>query len=300
MPKVSRRRLILPLAALVLLLAVAYLGISAFVAVRLTAPATSQPRPSPESVGLEASEVGFEAADGTDLEAWWSDGRSSERAVMLVHGWGGDRSNEYVLQTAATYAEAGYATLMLDLRGHGGSEAVRRTLGDRETRDVRAALSWLEDRGFEAEETVLHGFSMGAATVVESAPGTGVAAVVEEAGYADLPLLLQDEIPSRSGLPGLFTPGVFLASDLFLGLDAGEVTPREEAATLAERDVPLFIIHSTTDEVVPYEHARLFRQAYPEAEFWRLQGYDHVEAYTHPQYEQRLTEFLSESVPENG
>lgn len=299
MHRLNSRRLLLPLAALVLL-AVAYLGISLFVAARLTAPATSQPEPAPESAGLEASEVGFEAADGTDLEAWWVDGADSERAVVLVHGWGGDRSNEYVLETAEIYADAGYAALMLDLRGHGGSESARRTLGDRETRDVRAALSWLESRGFRAEETVLHGFSMGAATVVKSAPGTGVAAVVEEAGYADLPLLLEDEIPARSGLPGFFTPGVFLASDLFLGLDAGKVVPREAAATLSDRDVPLFIIHSTTDEVVPYENARLFREAYPEAEFWRLQGYDHVAAHTHPRYEERLTEFLSESAPEDN
>lgn len=301
MRRMNRRRLLLLLAALVLLLAVAYLGISLFVAVRLTAPATSQPQPAPESAGLEASEVGFEAADGTDLEAWWVDeGEDSDRAVVLVHGWGGDRSDEYVLETAEIYAEAGYAALMLDLRGHGGSEDVRRTLGDRETRDVRAALSWLEDRGVETEETVLHGFSMGAAAVVGAAPGTGVAAVVEEAGYADLPLLLEGEIPARSGLPGFFTPGVLLASGLFLGLDAGEVIPREEAATLSERDVPLFIIHSTTDEVVPYEHARLFRDAYPEAELWRLEDYDHVAAHTHPRYEERLTEFLSESAPASG
>lgn len=298
--QMSRRRLLLVLAALGLLLAVAYLGISAFVAVRLTAPATSPPEPSPQSSGLQASEVGFEAADGTDLEAWWVDGADPERAVVLVHGWGGDRSDEYVLETAEVYADAGYAALMVDLRGHGGSEEVRRTLGDREPRDVRAALSWLQSRGFEAEDTVLHGFSMGAATVVKSAPGTGVAAVVEEAGYADLPLLLEDEIPARSGLPGFFTPGVLLASNLFLGLDAGEVVPREAADKLSERDVPLFIIHSTTDEVVPYEHARLFRRAYPDAELWRLEGYEHVAAHTHPRYEQRLTGFLSESGPADG
>lgn len=296
----SRRRLLLALAALVLLLAFAYLGISLFVAVRLTAPDTARPQPAPVSVGLEANEVRFESADGTDLEAWWMDGEEPDRAVVLVHGWGGDRSDEPVLETAEIYAEAGYATLMLDLRGHGGSEGVRRTLGDRESRDVHAALSWLEDRGFENEETLLHGFSMGAATVVRAAPGTGVAAVVEEAGYADLPLLLEDEIPARSGLPGFFTPGVLLASGLFLGLDAEEVVPREEAATLAERDVPLFIIHSTTDEVVPYEHSRLFREAYPEAEFWRLEEYEHVAAHTHPRYEERLTRFLSESVLEDG
>ncbi|WP_047863942.1 alpha/beta hydrolase [Rubrobacter aplysinae] len=280
--------------ALVIVLAAGYLGVSLFVAARLTAPEPSEPERTPESVGLTAREISFEAADGTDLEGWWTGGDSGgpERAVILVHGWGGDRSDEHVLRTAEIYREAGYAVLMPDLRGHGGSERVRRTLGDREKDDVRAALSWVRERGFAPEATVLHGFSMGAATVVGAAPGTGVAAVVEEAGYADLPLLLREEIPERSGLPGFFTPGVLLSADLFLGLDASEVRPVEEAFVLREREVPLFVIHSTADETVPYEHARLFREAYPGSELWRLTGYEHVQAYTHPRYEDRLLGFL--------
>lgn len=276
------------------LLAVAYLGVSLFVAVRLTAPEPSEPGRTPESVGLGAREVAFESADGVDLEGWWVEGGSG-RAVVLVHGWGGDRSDEHVLRTAAIYADADYAVLMPDLRGHGGSEEVRRTLGNRERRDVRAALAWVEERGFAPEDTVLHGFSMGAATVVRAAPGTGVAAVVEESGYADLPLLLEGQIPARTGLPGFFTPGVILAAEIFLGLDAEEVRPMEEAGILAGRDVPLFVIHSTTDEIVPYEHARLFREAHPGSELWRLEGYGHVEAYTHPRYEDRLLDFLRSS-----
>lgn len=84
--------------------------------------------------------------------------------------------------------------------------------------------------------------------------------------------------PQRS--TKLFTLGVFLTANLFFGLDAGEVRPVKEAFILAERDAPLFVIHSTTDEVVPYEHARLFWEAYSEADLWRLGGYEHVTAYT--------------------
>jgi fermentation-respiration switch protein FrsA (DUF1100 family) len=279
---------------LLVALATAYMGVSLFVAARLTAPEPSEPEPPPESVGLDARQVTFESTDGVRLEGWWMEGES-DRAVILVQGYGGSRSDEHVLQTAAIYAEAGYAVLMPDLRGHGGSEEVRRTLGDRERGDVRAALSWVGDRGFAPQDTVLHGFSMGAATVVGAAPDTGVAAVVEEAGYADLPLLLRGQLPEESGLPGFFTPGVFLAADLFLGVDAGEVRPVKQATVLRERGVPFFIVHSTTDETVPYVHARLFREAYPGAEFWRLEGYEHVEAYTHPAYEERLLSFLERS-----
>lgn len=79
---------------------------------------------------------------------------------------------------------------------------------------------------------------------------------------------------------------------LFLDFDPWAVVPKKEAARLSAEGTPLFIIHSTTDETVPFEHARIFHRAYPGARFWKLKGYDHVEAYKHPDYEKRLSSFL--------
>lgn len=56
--------------------------------------------------------------------------------------------------------------------------------------------------------------------------------------------------------------------------------------------VPLLIIHSTDDEVVPFEQAEMLAASYPDAEFWKIEGYDHVQAYTHPEYRQTLLDFL--------
>ncbi len=83
-----------------------------------------------------------------------------------------------------------------------------------------------------------------------------------------------------------------LSAKLLLDFDPWAVVPKREAARLSEKETPLFIILSTTDETVPFEHARMFREAYPDARFWKLEGYDHVEAYTHPQYRERLLDFL--------
>ena len=261
-------------------------------AARLSAPAPEPVGPPP--AGLAVEEVAFEGTDGVPLSAWWAPppGDGPQRAAVLVHGWGGNRSDEYIRRTAPLYREAGYGVLMLDLRGHGESGGERRTLGYREIRDVRGALAWLGGIGFEPSEVVLHGWSMGGATVTRSAPETGVAAVVEEAGYADLPLLLRDELPENSGLPRAFNGGAFLAARLFLGFDPWAVRPREDAASLREEDVPLFVIHSTADETVPYEHAKLFKEANPDARLWTLSGYEHVEAYKHPEYETMLWDFL--------
>jgi pimeloyl-ACP methyl ester carboxylesterase len=277
-------------------LAGGYLAVSLFVAVRFSAPNRQPPERTPANVGLEYREVSFESTDGVPLSAWWVSPteEGSSRAAVLVHGWEGDKSDKHVIETAPIYARAGYSVLLLDLRGNGGSGDERRTLGYKETRDVQGTLAWLDEEGFEPGEVVLHGWSMGGATVVRAAPGTGVAAVVEEAGYADLPLILRKQIPETSGLPRLFNFGILLMTNLFLGFDPWAVQPSEDAARLREKRVPLFVIHSADDEVVPFQHADLFLKAYPEAELWKLEGYGHVEAYTHPEYEGRLLGFLEE------
>lgn len=46
------------------------------------------------------------------------------------------------------------------------------------------------------------------------------------------------------------------------------------------------------NEVVPFDHTELLAASYPDAEFWKIEGYAHVEAYNHPEYRQRLLDFL--------
>jgi fermentation-respiration switch protein FrsA (DUF1100 family) len=282
-----------------MVLTAGYLAVGLFVVVRFSAPNRQPPERTPANVGLEYREVSFESTDGVPLLAWWVSPAEEEpsHAALLVHGWEGDKSDLHIVETARIYARAGYGVLMLDLRGNGGSGDERRTLGYKETRDVHGALSWLDGEGFDPGEVVLHGWSMGGATVVRAAPGTGVAAVIEEAGYADLPLLLQRQLPKTTGLPSLFNPSVFLAAELLLGFNPWAVRPAEDAARLREEGVPLFIVHSTTDEVVPFEHAELFERAHPSAAFWKVEGLGHVEAYTRREFPEKLRHFLENEGP---
>ena len=275
---------------------VAYLVVCYVVAARLSAPVRRPVERTPADFGLGYREVEVRSSDELRLSAWWVEGVDSSRAALLVHGWGADKSSRHVLETAAVYEEAGFDVLMIDPRGHGGSEGDRVTLGYREVRDVQGALSWLEKRGFDPERVVLHGWSMGGVAVIRAAPGAGVAAVVEESAYADLPSLLRERLPEVSELPAFFTPGIFVVGRLFLGIDPWAVRPVEEAGQLSREGVPLMIIHSRDDEVVPFEHAGTLAKAHPGAVFWTLEGYEHVHAYEHPEYRERLLGFLDEAA----
>ena len=83
---------------------------------------------------------------------------------------------------------------------------------------------------------------------------------------------------------------------LFLGIDPWVVRPEEDARRLCDKGIPLLIIHSTDDETTPFEHARRIKAACPEATLWRIEGYEHVGAYAHPEYRQRILGFLRTKV----
>jgi dipeptidyl aminopeptidase/acylaminoacyl peptidase len=290
MRKALRRVLIL-----VVTLSFGYFGTGLLVMLWMTSPRRKAPEATPASLGLGYREVEIQSTDGVRLSAWWVPAEDSSRAAVLVPGWGGYKFEAHLLQTVPVYHSAGYSVLLLDLRAQGESGGARRTLGYREVRDVHGALAWLQRQGYEAENVVLHGWSMGGTTALRAAPGTGVAAVVEEAGYADLPLLLKQKIPEFVRFGGLLRPALLLAGRVFPDFEPWEVVPKQEAAKLSDEGVPLLIIHSTADEVVPYEQARILAAAYPGARLWTLEGYGHVEAYEHPEYARRLREFLEAS-----
>jgi pimeloyl-ACP methyl ester carboxylesterase len=275
---------------------VAYLVVGYVVAARLSTPVRQPVERTPAEVGLGYREVAVQSSDGLSLGGWWVVRDGSSCAAVLVHGWGGDRSDLHVVETALVYHRAGFNVLMLDLRAHGESEGDRITAGYREVRDVRGALSWLGKRGFDPEDVVLHGWSLGGAAVMQAAPGRGVAAVVEEAAYADLPPLLRERLPEAGGLPAFFNPGIFLMGRLFLGIDPRAVRPVEEARQLYREGVPFMIIHSRDDEMIPFEHAESLAAAHPEATFWEIKGYGHVAAHAHPEYRERLLAFLDKAV----
>ncbi len=260
---------------------------------RLVASLGAQARSTLPDTEFEFREITFRSTDGLALDAWWVPKTGSTRAAVLVHGRGDSKSSAYVVATAPVYARAGFNVLMIDLRGWKCSERRFSTAGYQEARDVLGALSWLEERGFDAKRVVLHGWSTGAAAVVRAAPGTGVAAVVDEGGHADLPLLLGSLIPGKRGPSIPLSYAALLAARLLgVEFDPFEVRPRWDAVRLYEEGVPFLIIHSRDDRVVPFEHARLLAEAHPAAALWEIEDRAHTAAHTHPEYRQRLSDFL--------
>lgn len=248
------------LLAVIAILAVTYLGPSAYMAATLTRAERKGVSSDPRALGLPVEIVEFRSAeDRLRLRGWLlpvkgDTGSGKARLIIMVHGRNGVRDDPGIgiLPIATALVEAGYSVLMFDLRGHGESEGDRFSLGWYERRDLKGALDWAQARGFS--QIGVYGFSMGAATAILTAAEDGrIAAVVEDSGYADLQRLLAVEIPKRSGLPGFYTPGVLLMVRALYGADAGAIHPGRAIGRLGDR--PVLILHCQDDQLVPVVNA---------------------------------------------
>lgn len=133
------------------------------------------PRPRNEAPpAFSFKTVWLPGPDGP-LEAWYAspDSVPERGTVALFHGYGSSKGK--LLHEAATFRELGYAVLLVDQPGSGGSAGWRTTIGYREAQAVAAAVAYLRRQlGGTSRPLVLYGVSMGAAAIMRAEAELGV------------------------------------------------------------------------------------------------------------------------------
>ena len=297
--KKSRRRGLILIVGLSIILTGGYLGLSAYMAATLSQTEREAIVTSPKDYHLNFESATFPSAeDHLQLKGWFIPA-PSKRMLIFVHGKGHhrDASDIQSLSLAARLNKMGFNILMFDLRGYGESQGERFSLGFYEPRDVRGAVDYAMARGFAPDDIGVIGWSMGAATaLISTARDTRIAAVVADSGYADLAELLSAEVPKRSGLPPIFTPGILLMAKAMYGIDVSDIRPIDAIKRIAPRHI--LIIHTAQDPLIPVKNAFRLYAALPDKMknyLWVVPGTAHVSAYKDYQveYARRIDQFFS-------
>ena len=287
----------------------AYLGISWFVADRLTRPERYPPGATPGTLGLAYEPVEFESTeDELTLRGWLMQPPDSDRAVILVHGRNSNRSGTdpkqgtdgSLLHQAKGLVERGYSVLTFDLRGHGQSDGVRYSLGPLERRDVLGAIAYVRNRGIPTTRIGLLCHSMGAATCLLAAgEEPDLAGVVADSSYARLTDLLAIELPKASGLPGFFNPGILMMGKLIYGFDPTQAAPIELVSNI---EPAILFIHSESDPIISAEHSRRLWSASGQERgtLWTVNGPEHNRIFESDpnQYFERVLGFFDRAMEE--
>lgn len=227
---------------------------------------------TPGSVGLPYEEVSFSATDGTRLSGWFVPAEGPARAtVLFCHGNARNISGD--VDTLLLFRSLGLETLFFDYRGYGRSEGAPDEAGT--YLDARAAWDYLTvRRQVPPERIVIWGRSLGAAVAIDLASERRARAVVVEGAFASIRDMAKRLYP-------------WAPVDLFLKYRY------DNLSKIGRIEVPILVVHSREDQVVPYEQGRSLYEAAPSGRATFLEiGGPHAVPDGRPEYRAGVRAFV--------
>lgn len=207
---------------------------------------------SPDDLGLRSADVRLRSDDGTPLFAWHLQADTPRGVICFFHG-NAQNISTHILNVAWLPPQ-GYDVLLLDYRGYGASGGKPSLDGALD--DVRAALDWCLAHAARQEVPVYAlGQSLGAALMLEAVADApyrdSLAGVVADSSFAGYRRITRDVLSQSRFLALLKYPLSWL------------VTSRHDPVEAVARrgGLPLLLLHSPADEVVPFGHGRILQEA---------------------------------------
>ncbi len=235
-------------------------------------------RSTPSDIGLLYREVSIKTSDGLRLCGWLVGDDKNRDVILHFHGNAGNISHR--LDSFFIFNRLGLNTFIFDYRGYGRSQGVPSEQGT--YLDAEAAWQYLiETEHIPSERIILFGRSLGGAVAARLATKVKAKALILESTFTSVPDLGADLYP--------FLPVRLLARYKY-----------NTRAFLPGVNVPVLIIHSPEDEIIPFSHGKALYEAAKEPKhFLRISG-SHNEGFFHSKeiYMEGLKEFLSESENE--
>ncbi len=221
---------------------VVYLGLLValyFVQARMLFLPSSELVADPGAVGLAFEDVEIDTADGERLHAWWVPHPLARGTLLFSHGNAGNVS--YRLDSLRLFHRLGLNVLIYDYRGYGRSTGRPSEHGL--YRDGEAARRWLtEEVGTAAGDVVLFGRSMGAAVAARLATEHRATCVIAESAFTS--------VPDRAAEIYWWLPVRWL---LRIRMNT--------RGYVADVELPVLVVHSRDDEIVPFSHGRRLLEA---------------------------------------
>lgn len=176
--------------------------------------------------------------------------QNSNKWAIVVHGYGG--SGKLMSDKSKYFYDMGYNVLIPDLRGHCKSEGDYIGMGWKDRLDIISWINFIIKENPNAE-IVLHGTSMGAATVLmtsgENLP-SNVKAIVADCAYTSAWDEFSYQLETYLKVPSSYILNV---TNMVTKLKADYSLKEASALECVKKaTVPILFIHGDKDKFVPY------------------------------------------------
>jgi uncharacterized protein len=199
----------------------------------------------PGSVGIEWENAWFETEDGKRLQGWYIPGEESRYVLLFSHGNAGNISHR--LGFIEMLYNRGISTFIYDYRGYGNSDGRPTEKGLH--KDIEGAWNYLIDElGYSQGQIVLFARSLGGPFSAK---------------------LASNKNPGGLILESTFTSAKDVASDIYPFIPSSIVRFRLDTESyLKNVSVPVLIMHSRDDEIIPFHHSRSLYEAAREPKYF--------------------------------
>jgi len=124
-----------------------------------------------DTFSIKHKTINLKTEDSLMLQGWYCKYENindtnfqTKGTIILFHGHGGKKND--VIKEAYSFYNLGYNIFLVDFRAHGNSDGNVCTVGYIESKDVKAAYNYIEQKG--EKNIILYGISLGAATILKA------------------------------------------------------------------------------------------------------------------------------------
>ena len=281
------------------LFVILYAGISLYVANIFTMPNDNSLDRDASVISKMYEDVSFTTSDNVHLKGWIFPGVKN-KAVIMVHGMWQNRLNDdsHTVSIAKELLQAGYTVMLFDMRGNGASEKARVGFGFVENRDLIAAVQVLKQKHFIEQRIGIIGDSLGAITLLHTAPELrGIGAMIADSPASDMKKLVSDRMLIDKHLPRFLHPGIFFMSEHVFGIPVRDRMPISSVEATPERTY--LFLHGEKDDYIPIENSKiLLSKANQFSKLVTFKDATHVHTYaTDPElYRKTVFTFLEQQL----
>ena len=198
---------------------------------------------TPETLGIKFEDIQIVTKDNVNLDAWFvpakDDNLVGKGVILFCHGNGGNISNR--LSYLPIFRDLGLSTLLFDYRGYGKSEGKPTEEGT--YADVEAVWQYLtQEKQIPPQKIIIYGESLGGAIASYLAEKTTQPDGKNSAGGLVLASTFTS-ISDRASELYPFLPIRWLSRFSYNSIDR-----------LPNIKIPVLLIHSTDDEIIPFTH----------------------------------------------
>ncbi|MBL8161663.1 MAG: alpha/beta fold hydrolase [Anaerolineae bacterium] len=269
-----------------------YIGMPLVMAVAATAPDGGAAGEPPQGF----SEVRVPTDDGAELVGWYAE-PDNGALILVVHGAGGGRGS--TRSYAAMLRERGFGVLALSVRGYDDSTGRINRLGWNGTRDIAAAMQFLQKR--ESVQAVGGlGLSMGGEILLGAASSFPTLQAIVADGATFRAVNDYIELPMNQPWYRNFTHHIF---SFMVGAISGETQPSPTLVkSIADAQTTSFLFIAAGNDDDEGLFNQMFHDAAPDrSSLWIIPQVNHTSGFSSDPaaYEQRVIEFFSAALLDN-